>query len=100
MSTVDLPEFRDLLILLRPEVRFGDIPGRKKIADLAMAEFRREKDDIRKRLKVRPIHIPFVWTVLTCFGRTRLGASVLHVIVGHLTRWMPTLASQRTMLAL
>lgn len=53
LSTVELPEFRDLLLVLKPDLKLSDIPGRKKISTLAMEEFEREKNALKDRLKVR-----------------------------------------------
>lgn len=52
ISTVELPEFRELLLPLKPDLAIKDLPGRMKISELSMKEFEREKDELRARLKV------------------------------------------------
>lgn len=61
ISTVELPEFRDLILLLKPEINSNDIPGRTKMSELALSEFEKEKKDLRARLHACPGRIS-----LTC----------------------------------
>lgn len=56
ISTVELPEFRELILLLKPDINPKDIPGRGKISELAMEEFNRELEELRERLKVNRSH--------------------------------------------
>ena len=53
LSTVELPEFRELLRLLRPSLGTHDIPNRHKMADMAMIELHRIKSHIREQFNVR-----------------------------------------------
>ena len=75
-------EFRELVGFLRPSA-LKDIPDRHKLADVAMTELDRIKDDIKKRITEVSYIVVFFWNVeLTDSSRTRLRESAIRWICG------------------